>query len=221
MADADLAMHFEDREQQHEAANLGMWAFLSTELLFFGGLFLLYAVYRAQYTATFTAASQHLDIVLGTVNTAVLLTSSFTVALAVHAAQHGKAKRVMILLGLTIAMAAAFLVIKGFEYAHKVHDGLVPGATYNPADAAEFGPDAELFFTLYFVMTGVHAAHVIVGIGLLAATALVVRRDRDRKEIAARRVNLVEMTGLYWHFVDLIWIYLFPLLYLIDRTGGH
>lgn len=221
MADADVAMHFEDRRQQHEAANLGMWAFLSTEVLFFGGLFLLYAVYRAQNPAMFTAASRHLDLTLGTINTAVLLTSSFTVALAVHAAQQGKANRVMLMLGLTIAMAGAFLVIKAFEYSHKVHDGLVPGALFNPRQGIGLGADSELFFSLYFVTTGLHAVHVIVGIGLLVATALIVRRDRDRDEVSARRVNLVEMTGLYWHFVDLVWIYLFPLLYLIDRTGGH
>lgn len=222
MPDADVAMHFEDVEQQHEAASLGMWAFLATEVLFFGGLFLLYAVYRGQQPAMFAAASRHLDITLGTVNTAVLLTSSLTVALAVHAAQQGRAKRVAALLGVTIALAGAFLVIKGFEYAHKVHDGLVPGALFDPPAEAPFGPEAELFFTLYFVMTGLHAVHVIVGMALLGvATAVVWRRDRRGDRVAPRRANLVEMAGLYWHFVDLVWIYLFPLLYLIDRTGGH
>lgn len=208
-----LAPQFDDAEQQQLAATLGMWAFLATEVLFFGGMFAGYGVYRAWYPQTWADASRHLDLLLGTVNTAVLLTSSLTVALAVHAAQTGSRKGVVRNLSLTILFGAAFLGVKAYEYWHKWHEHHVPGATFEWHEASPSGP-AELFFSFYFVMTGFHALHMVIGLGILAWLIVQARRDR----FDAEYYTPVEMTGLYWHFVDIVWVFLFPLLYLIDRT---
>jgi len=202
-----VAEQFEDANQQHEAAQLGTWTFLATEVLFFGGLFMAYIVYRHTYPADFAAASQHTNALLGTLNTALLLTSSWTMALAVHAAQEGQVRPLLRNLLLTLGLAVGFLVVKGFEYHEDFVKNLIPG----PSFADTLPPRAELYFVLYWAMTGLHAIHVLVGVGLLAVTTLMA----GRHHFSARYHTPVEMVGLYWHFVDLIWIFLYPLLYLI------
>ncbi len=206
-----LQHHFEDLGQQHETASFGMWVFLVTEILFFGGLFAAYAVYRSSYPDAFERASATLDVALGGINTAVLIGSSLTVALSVHAAQLGRLRAVGGWLVATLALGAVFLAIKGVEYAHKVHEGHVPGPDFR-FDGAPGGPE-QLFFALYFAMTGLHAFHMIIGIGLIAWVLVKLRR----REIAAEHHPHVELFGLYWHFVDVVWIFLFPLLYLVGR----
>jgi cytochrome c oxidase subunit 3 len=211
-----LAHHFEDLEQQHEASRLGMWAFLATEVMFFGGLFTGYAVYRNLYPEAFHLGSHHLDVTLGAINTAVLIGSSLTMALAIRAAQVNSRKSTQVgLLLATIALGTVFLVIKGFEYHHKWVDHLMPGPGFDVAAFGAEGPHARIFFSFYFVMTGLHAFHMVVGFGLLAWVA----RRAGRGEFTSRNYTALEMTGLYWHFVDLVWIFLFPLLYLIGRHG--
>ncbi|MGE5219002.1 MAG: cytochrome c oxidase subunit 3 family protein [Chloroflexota bacterium] len=208
------AHHFENVEQQHEAAWIGMWIFLATEVMFFGGMFLGYTLYRTSYPQAFAGASNHLDIWLGTVNTAVLICSSFTMALAVRAAQLGGRRSVMLFLFLTIVLGAVFLGIKFTEYHAKFVEHLVPGSgfSYDSPDAAA----AEIFFSFYFAMTGMHALHMVIGLGLLAM--LIVKTARGR--FSANYYTPVELAGLYWHFVDIVWIFLFPLLYLIGRHFG-
>jgi cytochrome c oxidase subunit 3 len=198
-------------EQQRDASSLGMWVFLVTEILFFGGLFLAYTVYRAQYPLAFAEASRHLDITLGTFNTAVLIVSSLTMALAVYSAALGRRKAIIAFLLATMALGGVFLGVKAVEYAHKFHDHLVPGPGFRfpGADARQ----VEMFFSLYFAMTGLHAAHMVIGIGLLTVLVLQARKGRYGPEYHTP----VEVSGLYWHFVDIVWIFLFPLLYLIGR----
>ena len=204
-----LAEQFEDLAQQQEASRLGMWTFLATEVLFFGGLFMGYIVYRHEYPRAFAIGGRHTDVFYGTLNTAILLTSSFWMALAVHAAGEGKQKQITRWLQLTILFAAAFLVVKAFEYKEDFDEHLVPGASFSvPGE-----PRAELFFYFYWAMTGLHAFHVLVGIGALSIIAFLASRRR----FSAEYHNPVEVTGLYWHFVDMVWIFLYPLLYLIDR----
>jgi cytochrome c oxidase subunit III len=204
-----LAHHFDSLRQQNEATNLGMWAFLMTEVLFFGGLFAGYAVYRHAYPEAFVAASHHLDILLGSINTAILIASSLTMALAVHAAQLGHRKLIIIFLLGTIILGTAFLGIKVIEYSHKFEENLIPGLgfQFEGADPRQ----AALFFSFYFVMTGMHALHMIIGIVILLILVFLAWRGRFSKEYNSP----VDMTGLYWHFVDIVWIFLFPLLYLI------
>jgi cytochrome c oxidase subunit III len=206
-----LAHQFDSLEQQTEAATLGMWVFLVTEVLFFGGLFLTYAVYRAFYSAAFSAASHELDVLLGGINTAVLITSSLTMALAVHAAQLGQRRLLMTMLVLTMVLGAVFLGIKGFEYDHKFAEHHVPGATFE--FEMEHFRHAQIFFSLYFLMTGLHAVHMVIGIGVLLVMWVWAWRGRITAEYSAP----IEISGLYWHFVDIVWIFLFPLLYLIGR----
>jgi cytochrome c oxidase subunit 3 len=208
-----LAHQFADAAQQQLAAKLGMWAFLATEVLFFGGMFAGYAVYRARYPEAWSEASRHLDLWLGTINTAVLLTSSLTMALAVDAARTNHPRRTVRHLLETIFLALVFLGIKGWEYAEKWWDHLVPGPHFTWHGDHSAGP-AELFFSLYFAMTGCHAAHMLIGVVLLG----ILCRQATRNAFSADYYTPVEMTGLYWHFVDCIWVFLFPLLYLIDRT---
>jgi cytochrome c oxidase subunit III len=206
-----LQHHFDTMEQQREASSFGMWVFLVTEILFFGGLFLAYTVYRHQYPRAFAEASRHLDITLGTFNTAVLIVSSLTMALAVWSAAVGRRKAIVVFLLLTMALGGVFLGVKAVEYTHKFHDHLVPGPSFHfPGPYA--GP-AEIFFSLYFTMTGLHAAHMIIGIGILTVLLLQARKGRYTPEYHTP----VEVSGLYWHFVDIVWIFLFPLLYLIGR----
>ncbi|MCS6926320.1 MAG: cytochrome c oxidase subunit 3 family protein [Candidatus Binatia bacterium] len=210
-ASSALAHQFDDLAQQSEAATLGMWVFLVTEVLFFGGLFLSYIVYRASYPEAFASGSHHLDVMLGAVNTAVLIGSSLTMALAVHAAQEGRRREVVLFLLGTLLLGGVFLGIKGIEYGHKFAQGLVPGPSFVfPAPHAR---QVQLFFALYFAMTGLHAAHMVIGIGVLSVLTVMAWRGH----FSAVYYAPVEIAGLYWHFVDIVWIFLFPLLYLIGR----
>jgi cytochrome c oxidase subunit 3 len=209
-----LAHQFETIEQQRHAATLGMWVFLITEVMFFGGLFTCYAVYHARYPLGFAEGSQHLDLLWGSVNTAVLLISSYTVALALHSTRHGRMGEAIRLLGVTMLLGIAFLGIKGYEYWHKFHEHLVPGSHFQLAEVHFEHAEprhVEIFFSLYFAMTGLHAAHMIIGLGLFAWLIWMVRRGR----VSSERYLPVEIAGLYWHFVDIVWIFLFPLLYLV------
>jgi cytochrome c oxidase subunit 3 len=202
---------FEDLEQQHLAAWLGMWIFLATEIMFFGGMFAGYALYRWSYSAAFAAASRELEVVLGATNTLILICSSLTMALAVHAAETGGRRRLIGLVLATMALGAVFLGIKGVEYLHKFDHHLVPGSGF--AFAAPFQRTAQIFFSFYFALTGMHALHMVIGEGLLAMLAI----RAWRREFTPEHHAAVEITGLYWHFVDIVWIFLFPLLYLIER----
>ena len=206
-----VAHQFDDFAQQHEASTLGMWAFLITEIMFFGGMFLGYVIYRASYPEAFADASNHMDIILGTINTAVLITSSLTVVLSVHAAHESKQKALLVFLALTILLGLVFLGIKFTEYAHKFEEHLFPGLNFqyqgeNPGHAA-------IFFSFYFAMTGIHALHMVIGIGIFLVLMVSAWRGRYSKHY----FTPVEMAGLYWHFVDIIWIFLFPLFYLLGR----
>jgi len=210
-----LAHHFETIEQQDHAIRLGMWLFLATEVLLFAGIFCGYAVYRHIYHQTFHELSHHaLDLTLGTINTIVLISSSFTVVWALHAARENKRGLSAGLLIFTILCACGFLVIKGFEYHHKFETGELPGMWFHPTgEAAEFAqlPGANMFFSIYFLATGLHAFHVIIGMSLL--TWVLVRTLKGH--FSPSYYVPVELGGLYWHLVDLVWIFLFPLLYLI------
>jgi cytochrome c oxidase subunit 3 len=206
-----LAHHFDDIVQQREAVSLGMWVFLLTEIMFFGGIFFTYAIYRHLYPEMFHEMSHHLDVTLGTINTAVLLTSSLTMALAVNAAQRGLKRRLVGMLTFTCLAGVAFLFIKFFEYKHKFHVGSVPGSLWHFEN--EWGDKAQLFYSLYFGATGLHGFHVLIGIVLIGVFAIKAHLGHYPKE----RYQPVEMVGLYWHFVDLVWIYVFPLFYLIGR----
>ena len=186
---------------------VGIWLFICTEVLLFGGLFLLYSAYRFRHPAEFHEASLELNRFFGTLNTSVLITSSLSVVLAVHALGENRKARTLALLAVTLALGAAFLVIKGFEWGEKFAHGLYPNSPVLLAQAK----GKVLYFGLYFMMTGLHALHVLVGMGLLSAFLALVARGR----ISAERPILLENAGLYWHLVDVIWIFLFPLFYLI------
>ncbi|HEY2082140.1 MAG TPA: cytochrome c oxidase subunit 3 family protein [Verrucomicrobiae bacterium] len=209
---AALQEQFEEMPQQKEAATLGMWAFLATEVLFFGAMFMTYLVYRQTYPWAFAEASHHTIVLFGTVNTAILLTSSLTMALAVHAARENNIKWLFRFLAITIFFALAFLAVKGFEYRQDLNEHLWPGPHFRP----ELPPQAQIFWVLYWIMTGVHAVHVTVGVCLLSTMAWMT----SRRKFSDAYYTPVEMTGLYWHFVDIIWIYLYPLLYLIHRYSS-
>ncbi len=211
----DLAHHFDDLAQQKESAVLGMWAFLVTEVLFFGGLFVVYAVYRSLHAESFAEGSNHLSIALGAFNTVVLIGSSLTMALAVLAGHQGDNRAVARWIVATMVLGAVFLGVKAFEYGGKFHDGLIPGTRF-AADALQHG-QVEIFFSLYFAMTGLHAFHMVIGFGLMLWLLRLARARRFSAEYSTP----VEMVGLYWHFVDIVWIFLFPLLYLIGRHAGH
>ena len=204
-----LAEQFATLTQQAEASRLGMWTFLASEVMFFGGLFLGYTIYRHAYPHAFAVASRETDLLYGTLNTAILLTSSLTMALAVNSAKIGLSKQTARFLYATIFLALGFLVVKGFEYSDDFHKHLFPGPNF--ADAGE--PKTQLFFMFYWMMTALHGLHVIIGIGLLSVMA--VRAARLR--FSAEYHNPIEVVGLYWHFVDIVWIFLYPLLYLINR----
>lgn len=190
-----------------EASKLGMWLFLFTELLLFGGLFIVYFIYRAMNGEAFLLASYELNVTMGTVNTIVLLTSSMTIAMSITALQKGKKQLSINLMIVTILSALTFMVIKYFEWSAKIHHGLFPGQElYNALP-----PGESLYFFLYFFMTGLHALHVVVGAIFIAVVINKVKKD----QVTGERVSLLENSGLYWHLVDVIWIYLFPLFYLI------
>ena len=208
-----LAHQFEDLEQQHEAASLGMWIFLATEVMFFGGLFAGYTIYRNLYLPGFSAGSHMLNVTVGAINTAVLIGSSLTMALAVRAAQLGKRQALVTFLLLTMLLGLAFILIKlTLEWHHDYVEGFAPGLNFTFAGAN--ARSVELFFCFYFVMTGVHALHMVVGVGVLSVLLVMAWKGR----FGPQRFNAVETAGLYWHFVDIVWIFLFPLLYLI---GGR
>ncbi len=204
-----LAHHFETIEKQDSAVRLGMWLFLATEVLLFAGLFLGYTVYRHFYHEAFHEASRHLDLWAGATNTVVLITSSLTVALAYWAIKQDKQKLCAGLLIFTIVCACVFLVIKAIEYHHKFEEGALPGAWYHFAEVT--APGANLYYTIYFLSTGLHAIHVIVGMSILIWVLARVLKGH----FSSSYFVPVELGGLYWHLVDLVWIFLFPLLYLI------
>lgn len=210
-----VAHHFDDADQQYQSASLGMWIFLITELMFFGGAFTGYSMYRDVYFAAFEAGSRHLDRVLGSINTGVLLTSSLCAALAVHAAQTNRRRALVASLLGTMVLGGAFLAVKFYEYWHKFREHLWPGEHFRwPLEhGAEVDPrHVELFYSFYFAMTGIHALHMVIGIGLFLWLLIPAARGRFSHEY----YTPVEMLGLYWHFVDVVWVFLFPLLYLIE-----
>lgn len=234
-----LAHQFDDMEQQKASSVFGMWLFLVTEIMFFGGLFATYTVYRYLNYDAFVVASHTLDVGLGTFNTFVLLTSSLTMAMAVHAGHTGNVKKQVGFLIATLILGMAFLGIKLYEYSEKYHHGHMPllGMTFQPvdvgdghaeagitpndqaiaaaqADPARFAAGQQIFFGLYFTMTGIHAIHMLIGFGIL----LVLIRTAATGRFTQDYYNPLEIVGLYWHFVDIVWIFLFPLLYLIDRV---
>ena len=216
-----LGPQFRDHAQQDFARSLGMWVFLSSELLFFGPLLLGYLYLRMYHPGATGMASRHTDMLLGTVNTAVLLTSSFCMALAGHAAQGGGTegrRRAARLLALTALLGVVFLAIKGYEWRQEFDEHLFPGPGFHPFDAhtpsALYG--MELFFLLYFAGTGLHALHLFIGVSACVWLMVVLRKAPPR----GPGDEAVELVGLYWHFVDVVWIVLYPLLYLTARSGG-
>jgi cytochrome c oxidase subunit 3 len=204
-----VAHHFPDLETQAHAARLGMWLFLATEILLFSGLFTAYALYRMLFPSAFAGASRLIDTRLGALNTLVLITSSLTVALAYHFSQRRRGKVAGALLLATIALAGVFLVVKTFEYSHHIGAGHLPGRFYRYA--ALDVPGAPMFFTVYFLMTGLHGIHVVAGMGVLTWLAV----GAWRGSYGGEYTTPLELGGMYWHLVDLVWIFLFPLLYLI------
>lgn len=208
-AGGHLAPHFSSLARQEHAARLGMWLFLGTELILFSGLFISYGYYHSVFSHTFELASRHLDVVIGTVNTLVLITSSLTVAMSIHFAQHARRRATVASLLVSIAFAAVFLVLKGVEYGHKFHEGALPGHAYHFDELR--APGASLFYTLYFLLTGLHAIHVVIGMAVLGWLAW----KAGRGDFDGAWNTPLELGGMYWHLVDIIWIFLYPLLYLI------
>jgi cytochrome c oxidase subunit 3 len=211
----ELFGQFETLDQQRETASLGMWVFLVTEVLFFGGMFMTYTLNRSTYPDVFGEASRSINLTLGAINTVVLIGSSLTMAMGVWAAQVGKTRLVTLFLIATLILGTVFLGIKGVEYHEKFVEHHVPGLdfSFEPGASPATNAHAQLFFSLYFAMTGLHALHMIIGAGLL----LWLIKESLRGRFNAAYNTPVENVGLYWHFVDIVWIFLFPLLYLIDR----
>jgi cytochrome c oxidase subunit III len=210
---AEVLHQFDSLAQQRLAVRLGIWTFLVTEIMLFGAVFGAYTIYRFLYPAMFAASSHHLDVKAGAINTAVLIGSSLTMALAVHQAGYGRRRSTISFLFATMFLGTVFLGIKAYEYSHKIHDHLVPGPSFIEP-APELG-SSQIFFSFYWMMTGIHAAHMIIGLGVLLAMVVAVWRNIPLE----RQRSQVEVTGLYWHFVDIVWVFLFPLLYLIGRHG--
>jgi cytochrome c oxidase subunit 3 len=220
-ADPPILSHqFDDVDQQSEASLIGMWVFLATEVMFFGGLLTAFAVYRSTSPREFALASRHLSVPLGCLNTVILLGSSLTMALAVRAAQLRARRALLVWLAMTMALGAGFLGIKSIEYTSDYHEKLIPGWNFQvpEADQSVVQEQAldprkmEMFYVLYFFMTGLHAIHLIIGIGLVGVMALL----SWRRWFSGGGATQIEVTGLYWHFVDIVWVFLYPLLYLID-----
>ena len=212
-----LREQFDTAAQQKDASTLGMWIFLITEIMFFGGLFLTYTIYRHLYSHVFAVASTTLNVYIGAANTVVLLCSSLTMVLAVRASQLSQKKAIVVFLVLTLILGGVFLGVKAYEWNQKFEEHHVPGASFHFEElpASDQG-HAQLFFSLYFAMTGLHALHMVVGAGLLCYLIFEARKGK----YSAEYNTPVDLIGLYWHFVDIIWIFLFPLLYLIDRHLG-
>ena len=204
--------HFETMEQQAEASTLGMWLFLATEVMFFGGLFMAYLLYRVWYPAAWAEGSLELDIMLGGINTVVLIGSSLTMALAVRGAQTDQHRPTIVFLILTMLLGLVFLIIKFFEYKHKFDLNHVPGPNFH--FEGPLAPQVEIFLSLYFAMTGLHALHMLIGFGIMG----VILWMAVKRRFSHAWYTPIEMAGLYWHFVDIVWIFLFPLLYLVDRA---
>ncbi|HVV61503.1 MAG TPA: cytochrome c oxidase subunit 3 [Pseudolabrys sp.] len=212
MPEAHPAFQFVDLRQQHDVAQLGMWVFLATEVLFFGGLILAYSAYRIGYPEGFAEAARHTKIVIGASNTAILLTSSFLVAWAVLIVRLREGRIAALLLWGAAALGVIFLVLKGVEYSEEYREHLIPGLNF-----ALDGPNAgaiKLFFAFYFVATGLHAVHVAVGIVVLVVIGIRARQDA----YSDRYHSPITVAGLYWHFVDIVWIFLFALIYLPGRA---
>ena len=202
--------HFSTAEQQFETAKIGIWLFLVTEILLFGGLFVGYGMMQSKFPEAWVSAHHHLQRELGAVNTVVLLFSSWTMVMAVHSAKTNKKGRLQLFLVLTILCALTFLGVKYFEYSHKIHEGLLPGKFYSYTGHQV--PHENVFFSFYFMMTGLHGFHILGGILVL----LWVLFRAGKGDFDSTYYTPVDLIGLYWHLVDLIWIYLFPLFYLIQ-----
>lgn len=209
-------VQFDTEEQQKGASTLGMWVFLITEVMFFGGMFLAYTIYRALYPHVFALTSSSLNVYIGAANTVVLLCSSYTMVMAVRSAQLGKRNAIIVFLILTLILGFVFLGVKAYEWNEKFVEHHVPGPTFHFEGTGEQG-HAQLFFSLYFAMTGLHALHMVVGVGILSFIIW----KAWRRTYSANYYTPVDIAGLYWHFVDIIWIFLFPLFYLIDRHLGR
>jgi cytochrome c oxidase subunit III len=205
-----LSFQFEDLDQQRSSATLGMWIFLATEVLFFGALFTGYFIYRAIYPQAFADASRAMLIQFGTANTFILICSSLTMALGVHAAQVGARKMLVVMLIITMLFGTAFLVNKGFEYHQEWKEHHVPGPGYEFPESRD-PRHAEIFFSLYFIMTGIHTVHLIIGIGVVGVIAFFAWKGHYPPQYHTP----VENVGLYWHFVDIVWVFLYPMLYLV------
>ncbi len=210
-----LRVQFDTEAQQKNASTLGMWIFLITEIMFFGGMFAVYTIYRSWYPDVYAIASSSLNEIIGALNTGVLLLSSFTMVMAVRAAQLGQQRAIVMFLILTLLFGGIFLGVKAYEWNEKFEEHHIPGqAAFHldgvlPADQGH----AQLFFSIYFAMTGLHALHMVIGVALLLTLIVHARKGR----YSASYYTPIDVAGLYWHFVDIIWIFLFPLLYLIDR----
>ena len=214
-----LREQFDTVAQQRDASTLGMWIFLITEVMFFGGMFLAYSIYRSKFPYTFDVASSSMNVYLGAVNTVVLLCSSLTMVMAVRASTLGKRKAIVGWLIFTLIFGVAFLGVKAIEWTEKFHEHHIPGMLHFHLENIAGAPQAvdqgaaQIFFALYFCMTGLHALHMVVGVGIISWLIYEAAKDR----YSAKYMTPVDISGLYWHFVDIIWIFLFPLLYLIDR----
>ena len=218
-----LKHHFDNLEQQHSAERLGMWMFLATEVLFFSGLFGSYTVYRLYYPVEFEVASSKLNLYFATINTVFLVTSSLTMTFAIRAAKLGRRDALIRFLLVTAALGTAFMVVKGFEYAQDFEEGLVPGKYFNPVPEKAFptqGVDlgkVQLFLCFYYIMTGIHGIHLIIGIGCVLWLVF----EAARGKIPPENYSTVDVVSLYWHLVDAIWLFLMPLLYLAGASLPH
>jgi cytochrome c oxidase subunit III len=207
-----FAEHFDSAAQQREAVGLGVWAFLVTEVLLFGVLFTGYTVYRLAWPQAFAIGSSHLYESIGAINTGILLVSSLTMALAVHASAHTDRRRAWIFLAATTGLGLLFLAFKAVEYTLDYRDGIIPGPAFDPHAAGDADPrQVQMFMVFYFIMTGLHAFHVLSGVVLIGALAAITARSAR----VGRWATMIDMTGLYWHLVDIIWVFLFPLMYLV------
>jgi len=208
-----LREQFDTAEQQKDASTLAMWIFLITEIMFFGGMFAAYTIYRSTYPTVFAVASASLNVVVGAINTCVLLLSSFTMVMAVRASQLGQRNAIIIFLILTLLFGGVFLGVKAYEWNEKYVEHHMPGQAAFHLEGTPLQGPAKIFFSLYFAMTGLHALHMVVGVGILSVLIWQTRKGKFSPEY----FTPVDIAGLYWHFVDIVWIFLFPLLYLIDR----
>lgn len=205
-----FAHHFNSAEHEFETSKFGVWLFLCTEILMFGGLFVGYAIFHNVHPEIFVEGSKYLDWKMGALNTVVLLVSSFTMAMSIHFAQKNSTKKTVACLAITLLCGIVFLLVKYIEYSHKIHLGLLPGKFFHYTETVT-DPHLPLYFSFYFCMTGLHGLHVLIGMGLIFWVLLRARKGEFNSEY----YTPVEGVGLFWHLVDLIWIYLFPLLYLV------